>query len=91
MAVPAQSSFDLMLIAGAVEPITGGVFSSATLNATVFGGEAYPALYNNQTVQVAEIRIYGNTSDDVPFFIQEAGVGAPTAQFTRIVSRRHMW
>ena len=69
-----------------VSPVVGGQLTGSTLNATIFGGVAYPASYKNQTLQVPEIRIFGNTSDEVPFFVQEAGTGTPTTQMTRIVS-----
>lgn len=37
-----------------VEPIVGGTLVGA-INATILGGEAYPAVYKNQTLQVPEI------------------------------------
>ena len=51
----------------------------------ILGGIAYPSLINNVTVQVPLITLYGMTSDGTSFLIQEAGVGSPNRQISRIV------
>lgn len=66
------------------EPISSGVVSGPLINATVQGGLAVPYVYNNQTLQVPRISIYGITSDGRSFFVEEAGIGRPNGQVTRI-------
>lgn len=71
-----------------VVPITSGLITGA-INATITAGLAYPALYNNSTVEVPAIILYGTTTDDddkLPYLIQLAGVGKVTEQVTRVVS-----
>ena len=68
-----------------MEPITGGTITGA-LNATVQAGLAYPAVYENSTVEVPAILLYETTHDKVPYLIQISGVGKLTAQVARVVS-----
>lgn len=68
-----------------VEPITGGRITGA-INATVQAGLAYPAIYENSTVEVPAIILYGTTHDKVPYLTQLFGVGKPTEQVVRVVS-----
>lgn len=68
------------------EPIAGGSVTGSAVNGTIQGGFAHPPIYNNGTLQVAEIDVYGVTSDGQAFYIHEEGVGSNSAQVTRIVS-----
>ena len=68
-----------------VEPIIGGTLFGV-INATIEGGVAYPQDFDNGTVSVPQIILYGTTSDNSSFLIQEAGVGSLAHQNTRIVS-----
>ena len=68
-----------------VQPIIGGVISGA-FNATIQAGLAYPILYDERSVEVPAIIVYGATSDREPFLIQLDGVGKVTGQATRVVS-----
>ena len=67
------------------EPITNGTVTGPSINATIIGGIATPAVYNNMTLQVPKIQVWGLTSDGVSFVINELGVGKPKGQVTRIV------
>lgn len=69
------------------EPIPNGTVAGPYINGTILGGLASPSIYNNQTLQVPVINIYGVTDDGYPFYIHETGIGLPTAQVTRIVGR----
>jgi hypothetical protein len=48
---------------------------------------AYPYNTENGTVSAPQILLYGTTSDNSSFLIQEAGIGSRGHQNTRIVSR----
>ena len=72
-----------------VEPTLGGNLTGPMINGTITGGLAYPTLYNNSTIEVAQILVYGVTSDGYPFLVQEAGIGSTSSQITRIVSMSH--
>ncbi|MCJ1380432.1 hypothetical protein MMC17_003535 [Xylographa soralifera] len=67
-----------------IEPISGGNITGPAINGTITSGLAYPPVYNNGTLQVAEILVYGTTTDGYPFFVQEAGIGSNAQQITRI-------
>jgi hypothetical protein len=69
------------------EPILNGTVSGPAFNGTIISGLATPAQYENQTLQVATIDLYGVSSDGYPFRIHETGVGSISAQITRIVSK----
>ena len=68
------------------EPITGGVVRGPTINATIQCGFAHPPVYDNGTLQVPMIDVYGVSEDGYPFYIHETGIGSNPAQATRIVS-----
>jgi hypothetical protein len=68
-----------------ISPILSGTVSGPAINATITAGLALPALYNNQTLQVPVIDLYGHTSDGVSFSIHEVGIGTPSGQVSRIV------
>ena len=68
-----------------MEPITGGTIKGA-FNSTIQAGLAYPALYENTTIEVPSIILYGTTHDKEPYLIQLSGVGKVTGQETRVVS-----
>lgn len=75
-------------IAGGVlinEPITGGSVSGSAINGTIEGGFAHPPVYNNGTLQVPVIDVYGVSEDGESFYIHETGIGTMAAQVTRIV------
>jgi hypothetical protein len=81
-------------VAGGVlidEPIVSGTVSGPAVNGTIQGGLAHPSIYNNETLQVPVIDLYGVTTDGMSFYIHETGVGDPAAQVTRIVSRWKQW
>lgn len=67
------------------EPITGGSVSGQGINGTIQGGFAHPAVYENGTLQVPVIDVYGVSEDGESFYIYETGVGSIAAQVTRIV------
>ena len=70
-----------------VSAIAGGNISGSALNASVAGGVAYPILYENGTIEDAEIILYGSTlEDEVPYFAQLSGIGSSMSQNTRTVS-----
>lgn len=69
-----------------VEPLVGGNITGPAVNATVTGGIAYPPVYNNGTLEVPQILVWGTTTDGYPFFVQEMGIGSITQQVTRLVS-----
>ncbi|MCJ1462728.1 hypothetical protein MMC07_001331 [Pseudocyphellaria aurata] len=66
------------------EPITGGSVSGRGINGTILGGFAHPPVYNNGTLQVPVIDVYGVSEDGESFYIHETGVGSIPAQVTRI-------
>ncbi|KAL8829802.1 MAG: hypothetical protein Q9191_001805 [Dirinaria sp. TL-2023a] len=70
-----------------IEPIIGGTLSGV-INATIEGGVAYPQVFENGTVSVPQIILYGTTSDNSSFLVQEAGVGSLAHQNTRIDKTR---
>lgn len=75
-------------IAGGVlinEPITGGTVSGSAINGTIHGGFAHPPVYDNGTLQVPVIDVYGVSDDGESFYLHETGVGSAAAQVTRIV------
>jgi hypothetical protein len=67
------------------EPITGGTVSGPAINGTIKSGFAHPPIYENGTLQVAIIDVYGTTDDGQAFHIHEEGVGTNPEQVTRIV------
>ena len=69
-----------------VEPITGGNITGPVINGTIFGGAAYPKLYNNQTISTPGLQIYGNTTDGYSYIARGDGVGVPDDQWARLVS-----
>ncbi|MCJ1326951.1 hypothetical protein MMC10_003617 [Thelotrema lepadinum] len=74
-------------IAGGIEifePITGGNITGPVINGTIFGGAAYPVLYNNQTLETPGLLIYGNTTDGYSYVARGEGVGVPADQFVRL-------
>ena len=78
-----------IMIAGGVlvnEPITGGTVFGSAINGTIESGFAHPPIYENGTLQVPIIDLYGTTDDGQAFYIHEEGIGSNAAQVTRIVS-----
>ncbi|MCJ1481731.1 hypothetical protein MMC06_001890 [Schaereria dolodes] len=67
-----------------VEPLTNGTIVGA-INGTIQGGLAYPQRYNNNTLSVPNLEIYGTTVDRYPFFVtaSEAGFGDAQSQIIR--------
>jgi hypothetical protein len=74
-----------------IEPLINGTISGPYLNGTVKSGFAAPitafgtTVTGDTTVQIPEIYLYGVTSDGLPFYIQESGIGPVTGQNTRVV------
>lgn len=68
------------------EPILNGTVSGPAFNGTILSGLATPAIYENQTLQVVTIDLYGVSSDGYPFRIHETGIGSISTQITHIVS-----
>ena len=66
-----------------------GTIAGPALNGTITGGTAFPEILNNQTLDIARLNIYGNTTDGVSFFGQGLGIGTARDQIARIVSLRH--
>lgn len=66
------------------EPIAGGTVSGSAINGTILGGFAHPPVYNNGTLQVPVIDVYGVSDDGESFYIHETGIGTQAAQVTRI-------
>ncbi|KAI1117989.1 hypothetical protein F5Y14DRAFT_292670 [Nemania sp. NC0429] len=72
-----------------VEPIIKGSIYGPAFNATIDGGLAAPVLMDgvdatgNKTLY-AFIYVYGHASDGSPFYFEEAGVGSPGIQNTRV-------
>ncbi|KAJ4304487.1 hypothetical protein N0V90_000013 [Kalmusia sp. IMI 367209] len=66
------------------EAILGGTVTGPSLNATIATGLAAPHVYQNGTLQLPVIDLYGITEDGYPFHLHEIGVGTPEAQMTRI-------
>jgi hypothetical protein len=73
-----------------VEPILEGVIQGPAFNATIDGGIAAPVLMDAvEGVEAAKtlyafIYVYGHASDGSPFYFEEAGVGSPATQNTRV-------
>lgn len=70
-----------------VEPIINGTVTGPAINATLGYSLATPAVINNQTTQVPVINAVGTTDDGQPLYIYEEGIGSPSLQITRIVSK----
>ncbi|KIW59333.1 hypothetical protein PV05_03787 [Exophiala xenobiotica] len=66
------------------EPILNGTVSGPAFNGTILSGLATPAIYENQTLQVVTIDLYGVSSDGYPFRIHETGIGSISTQITHI-------
>ena len=69
------------------EDILNGTVTGPVINATIYPGLAFPAVTENMTLQSPIIELYGITDDGVPLHLHQEGVGSPSAQMTRIVSR----
>lgn len=74
------------MFAASDEPFVGGNITGPAMNATIFGGAAFPTVYNNQTIEAPSLIMYGNTTDQVPFIARGEGIGLVTDQIARIVS-----
>ncbi|KAI1415496.1 hypothetical protein F5Y13DRAFT_156159 [Hypoxylon sp. FL1857] len=74
-----------------IEPFTGGTIDGPNFHATIEGGHASPIVLNDTTnenggsVQYPYIYVYGYTSDGLPFYIQEEGIGNRASQNTRLI------
>ncbi|TVY14993.1 hypothetical protein LARI1_G006931 [Lachnellula arida] len=68
----------------AVEQIAGGGITGDAVNGTIISGFAYPSLYNNKTLDVPSIVLFGRTDDNQTFYVSESGVGTMAAQITQI-------
>ena len=62
-------------------------FPVQAINATILDGFSHSPLYNNGTLQVPVIDVYGTTHDGAAYYIHEEGIGSNAAQVTRIVSQ----
>ncbi|KAI0195003.1 hypothetical protein F4808DRAFT_440732 [Astrocystis sublimbata] len=72
-----------------VEPIIEGTIQGPAFNATIDGGIAAPVLMEGgggtgNNILYAFIYVYGHASDESPFYFEEAGVGSPATQNTRV-------
>ncbi|KAF4958985.1 hypothetical protein FSARC_10888 [Fusarium sarcochroum] len=73
-----------------VEPLINGTINGHTLNGTIHGGLVGAVVAVNNTitgkkpVQIPSIYVYGETSDGLPFYVQETGIGPPSGQNTRL-------
>ncbi|KAI1286594.1 hypothetical protein F5Y03DRAFT_405882 [Xylaria venustula] len=72
-----------------VEPIIEGTIQGPAFNATIDGGIAAPVLMEGENgaeskTLYAFIYVYGHASDGSPFYFEEAGVGSPATQNTRV-------
>ncbi|ETS83958.1 hypothetical protein PFICI_05834 [Pestalotiopsis fici W106-1] len=74
-----------------IEPLVNGTVKGPALNGTIYSGFAAATVVsnntvtgNNVTVQVPSIYVYGETSDGLPFYVQETGVGPIAGQNTRL-------
>ncbi|KAI9814192.1 MAG: hypothetical protein M1827_003358 [Pycnora praestabilis] len=67
-----------------IEPILGGSITGPVINGTILGGLAYPPVYNNDTLQVPQITVYGKTNDGFAFLVEESGIGTNSQQVTRL-------
>ncbi|KAL8809368.1 MAG: hypothetical protein Q9223_002820 [Gallowayella weberi] len=71
-----------------VEPITGGTLDGPGFNGTLQGGHAAPIQVtggDGTRVQIPYIYTYGYTSDGAPFYLEEAGIGSPASQTTKLI------
>ncbi|XDG10248.1 hypothetical protein ABKA04_009863 [Annulohypoxylon sp. FPYF3050] len=74
-----------------IEPFTGGTIDGPNFHATIEGGHASPIVLKDTTtenggsVQYPFIYVYGYTSDGLPFYIQEEGIGNRASQNTRLI------
>ncbi|TRX92182.1 hypothetical protein FHL15_007049 [Xylaria flabelliformis] len=72
-----------------VEPIIKGTIYGPAFNATIDGGLAAPIMISSEEVTgnkalYAFIYVYGHASDGSPFYFEEAGMGTPQVQNTRV-------
>ncbi|KAM0554044.1 hypothetical protein ACHAPJ_007119 [Fusarium lateritium] len=73
-----------------VEPITNGTVIGHAFNGTIHGGLVGAVVATNNTitgkksVQIPSIYVYGESTDGLPFFVQETGIGPPAGQNTRL-------
>ncbi|KAJ3548089.1 hypothetical protein NM208_g1173 [Fusarium decemcellulare] len=74
-----------------VEPLVSGTISGPYLNGTIESGLVAALVVSNNTitgkeksVQIPSIYVYGKTSDGLPIFVQETGVGPQAGQNTRL-------
>ncbi|KAI0834357.1 hypothetical protein F5Y06DRAFT_157934 [Hypoxylon sp. FL0890] len=74
-----------------IEPFTGGTIDGPNFHATIEGGHASPIVLKDTTnenggsVQYPYIYVYGYTSDGLPLYIQEEGIGNRASQNTRLI------
>ncbi|KAM0812398.1 hypothetical protein AB5N19_12388 [Seiridium cardinale] len=75
-----------------IEPLVNGTIVGPFLNGTVHSGFAAATVVSNNTItgnntsiQIPSIYVYGQTSDGLPFYVQEAGIGPMADQNTRLV------
>ncbi|KAK6077461.1 hypothetical protein SCUP515_04989 [Seiridium cupressi] len=75
-----------------IEPLVNGTIVGPFLNGTVHSGFTAATVVSNNaitgndtSIQIPSIYVYGHTSDGLPFYVQEAGVGPMTDQNTRLV------
>jgi hypothetical protein len=74
-----------------IEPLVNGTVNGPALNGTIYSGFAAATVASNNTVtgnnvsvQIPSIYVYGETSDGLPFYVQETGVGPIAGQNTRL-------
>jgi hypothetical protein len=66
------------------EPIISGVLSGPAINGTITYGVATPSILGS--LDIPQIRAWGNTSDGAPFVLDGEGVGVRNTQMARFVS-----
>lgn len=74
-----------------IEPLVNGTVKGPALNGTIYSGFAAATVVSNNTVtgnnatfQIPQIYVYGETSDGLPFYVQETGIGKIAGQNTRL-------
>ncbi|KAL9602513.1 MAG: hypothetical protein Q9219_001808 [cf. Caloplaca sp. 3 TL-2023] len=67
-----------------VASVRSGKITGPALNGTIQEGISVIDLLNNGQVIVNNIRAYGTSSDGVPLFIEESGVGSSADNFARL-------
>ena len=74
-----------------VEPIANGTITGPYLNGTIQSGFAAAVVVTNNTVtgtnkvvQIPSIYVFGETSDGLPVYVRESGVGPQPGQNTRL-------